>query len=193
MLAKKAIRLPDRFQKLLSFSSSDKIQYRTQPCKQSGSFAENPVQLLYPARQFSHICHSISCKPFLHRYLNKNEHIWQLISLAIAKTRFRCYHMVKEISFNPLLRRLRPSAGFYAKECAAVAKSDLIKKLNINDFGPTKSSKQSSIILVHIVSSAMPNRFADSAARFKTSMIESGLTKNCVRPFSQSFKNLKST
>ena len=98
---KKAIRLPDRFQKLLSFSSSDKIQYRTQPRKQSGSFAENPVQLLYPARQFSHICHSISCKPFLHRYLNKNEHIWQLISLAIAKTRFRCYHMVKEISFNP--------------------------------------------------------------------------------------------
>lgn len=100
-LQKKAIRLPDRFQKLLSFSSSDKIQYRTQPCKQSGSFAENPVQLLYPARQFSHICHSISCKPFLHRYLNKNEHIWQLISLAIAKTRFRYYHMVKEISFNP--------------------------------------------------------------------------------------------
>lgn len=96
-LQKKAIRLPDRFQKLLSFSSSDKIQYRTQP----GSFAENPVQLLYLARQFSHICHSISCKPFLHRYLNKNEHIWQLISLAIAKTRSKCYHVVEKISFNP--------------------------------------------------------------------------------------------
>lgn len=61
---KKAIRLPDRFQKLLSFSSSDKIQYRTQPGKQPGSLAENPVQLLYPARQFFHICHSILVNPF---------------------------------------------------------------------------------------------------------------------------------
>ena len=64
LLAKKAIRLPDRFQKLLSFSSSDKIQYRTHPGKQPGSFAENPVQLLYPARQFSHICHSILVNSF---------------------------------------------------------------------------------------------------------------------------------
>lgn len=62
--AKKAIRLPDRFQKLLSFSSSEKIQYHTQSGKQPGSFAENPVQLLYPARQFSHICHSILVNPF---------------------------------------------------------------------------------------------------------------------------------
>ncbi|WP_206600127.1 hypothetical protein [Ligilactobacillus ruminis] len=65
MPAKKAIRLPDRFQKLLSFSSSEKIQYHTQSGKQPGSFAENPVQLLYPARQFSHICHSILVNPFL--------------------------------------------------------------------------------------------------------------------------------
>lgn len=98
---KKAIRLPDRFQKLLSFSSSDKIQYRTQPGKQPGSFAKNPVQLLYPARQFSHNMSLHSCKPFLHRYLNKNEHIWQLISFVIAKTRFKCYHVVEKISFNP--------------------------------------------------------------------------------------------
>ena len=69
--------------------------------------ANSPAALLKIRYSFSTllvnfpICHSISCKPFLHRYLNKNEHIWQLISLAIAKTRFRCYHMVKEISFNP--------------------------------------------------------------------------------------------
>jgi len=82
LLAKKAIRLPDRFQKLLSFSSSDKIQYRTQP----GSFSENQLQLLYPARQFSHICHSILANSFF---------------ITIEKTRFKCYHIAEKISFNP--------------------------------------------------------------------------------------------
>lgn len=64
LVDKKSDQIACRFQKLLSFSSSDKIQYRTQPCKQSGSFAENPVQLLYPDRQFSHIYHSILVSPF---------------------------------------------------------------------------------------------------------------------------------
>ena len=73
--------------------------------------------------------------------------------------------MVEEISFNPPASKSTAERRFfYAKERAAVAKSDLIKNLKINDFGPTK--KQQTVIdhlgTYRFISYAQPlRRFVD--------------------------------